>query len=400
VYRAQSGGHVNRYQLFFERVIDLTRPGGRFGLVLPSGLATDPGSAALRRELLARCDVDSLVGVDNRRGIFPIHRGLRFLLVSATAGSPTRLIACRLGVESATDLETLSGAKGAASDAAVDDARGGEARGAASIQLSPGTIRRISGPSLAIPYLRSAVDLAICEKAAELFAPLGSDHGWAARFGRELNATDDRGAFQSSRRGLPVIDGRHIGPFRVSIGQSTRSILAADARRILGRERVGRPRLAYRDVASATNRLTLIAAVLPSGCVSTHTLFCLRTAVSAPDQQLLCGLFNSLVVNYLVRLRVTTHVTAAIVEQLPIPTRESSPRLCREITALASRLARDAVSHGSDDVENKEITPALAVLNARVAELYRLSRSELEHILATFPLVAREVRDGALAAFP
>jgi hypothetical protein len=381
VYRAQSGGHANRYQLFFERVIDLTRPGGRFGLVLPSGLATDPGSAALRRELFARCDVDSLVGVDNRRGIFPIHRGLRFLLVSATAGSPTRLVTCRLGVESAADLEALPG----------------EARGAAVIQLSPDTIRRISGPSLAIPYLRSAVDLAICEKAAALFPPLGSDRGWAAHFGRELNATDDRGVFQASRRGLPVIDGRHIGPFRASIGQSTRSILAADARRILGRERIGRPRLAYRDVASATNRLTLIAAVLPAGCVSTHTLFCLRTAVSAHDQQLLCGLFNSLVVNYLVRLRVTTHVTAAIVEQLPIPTREASPRLCREIADLAARLARGAVN---EDKEDAEITPALAVLNARVAELYRLTRAELEHILATFPLVAREVRDAALAAFP
>jgi hypothetical protein len=393
VYRAQSGGHANRYQLFFERVIDLTRPGGRFGLVLPSGLATDPGSAALRRELFARCDVDSLVGVDNRRGIFPIHRGLRFLLVSATAGSPTRLVACRLGIESASDLEALPGRRGPWSNVSdvsdVSDV----------IQLSPDTIRRISGPSLAIPYLRSAVDLAICEKAAALFPPLGSDRGWAAHFGRELNATDDRGVFQASRRGLPVIDGRHIGPFRVSIGQSTRSILAADARRILGRERFRRPRLAYRDVASATNRLTLIAAVLPSGCVSTHTLFCLRTALSAHDQQLLCGLFNSLVVNYLVRLRVTTHVTAAIVEQLPIPTREASPRLCREIAGLAARLARGAVSEDMEDKEDRDITPALAVLNARVAELYRLTRAELEHILATFPLVAREVRDRALAAF-
>ena len=39
VYAAQSDGHANRYQLFVERAVALTRPGGRIGLVLPSGLA-------------------------------------------------------------------------------------------------------------------------------------------------------------------------------------------------------------------------------------------------------------------------------------------------------------------------------------------------------------------------
>src|SRR5207302_1159675 len=58
VYTAQSDGHANRYQLFVERAIALTRTGGRVGLVLPSGLATDQGSAPLRRRLVSRCTVD------------------------------------------------------------------------------------------------------------------------------------------------------------------------------------------------------------------------------------------------------------------------------------------------------------------------------------------------------
>ena len=104
--------------------------------------------------------------------------------------------------------------------------------------------------------------------------------------------------------------------------------------------RYQRPRLAYRDVAGATNQLTLIAAMLPAGCVSTHTVFCLRTPCPLPAQQLLCGLFNSFVVNYLVRLRVSTHVTTALVERLPVPTREHAPRAAREIAALARALSR------------------------------------------------------------
>src|SRR5207244_4226526 len=105
-YTAQSAGHANRYQLFLERAIALTRAGGRLGLVLPSGLATDHGSVALRRLLLSRCDVDAIVGMDNHRGVFPIHRSVRFLLVTATAGAPTERIACRFGIDDPSDLES------------------------------------------------------------------------------------------------------------------------------------------------------------------------------------------------------------------------------------------------------------------------------------------------------
>src|SRR5262249_48648559 len=98
-YAAQSSGHANLYQLFVERAAALAPDGGRLGLVLPSGLAIDHGSAPLRRMLLARCDVDAIVGMDNRRRVFPIHPSVRFLLVTATAGSPTRDIACRLGID-------------------------------------------------------------------------------------------------------------------------------------------------------------------------------------------------------------------------------------------------------------------------------------------------------------
>ena len=52
------------------------------------------------------CDVDALVAIDNQRGVFPIHRSVRFLLLTATAGSPTRIVACRLGERDPAALET------------------------------------------------------------------------------------------------------------------------------------------------------------------------------------------------------------------------------------------------------------------------------------------------------
>src|SRR5712692_7608911 len=334
IYTAQSDGHANRYQLFVERAIALARHGGRLGLVLPSGLATDHGSASLRRLLLSRCDVDAIVGMDNHRGLFPIHRSVRFLLVTASPGSPTRQIACRLGVDDATELESI-----------------GEEPPERSpwfpLRLSPALLERISGPTVAIPHLRSATDLAIVERAASLFPPLGSASGWSVHFGRELNASDDRGAFRPPRHGLPVVEGKHVLPFQVALDSVRCTIAAADARRLLRSDRHQRSRLAYRDVASATNRLTLIAAVLPAGCISTHTVFCLRTPLPPRAQYLLSGLFNSLFAAYLARLRVTTHVTTAVVERLPIPGPDETRPAFREIAGLARLLARRSVPEAS-----------------------------------------------------
>jgi hypothetical protein len=374
IYTAQSDGHANRYQLFVERAMALTRAGGRLGLVLPSGLVTDHGSAPLRRRLTSRCDVDAIVGLDNRRNVFPIHRSVRFVLVTASQGTPTRRIACRLGLDDPAELESI----------------GDEPADASSwfpIGLTPALLERISGPDLAIPNLRDAIDLRIVERAAALFPPLGSAAGWSARFGRELNASDDRAAFRPAGEGLPIVEGKHLEPFRVALDAVRHGISAADARRLLRSDRHDHPRLAYRDVASATNRLTLIAAVLPARCVSTHTVFCLRTPLPPRVQHLLCGLFNSFVVNYLVRLRVTTHVTTATVAQLPVPTAETAPADLREIGALSRQLAR------------RHDPRALATLNARVARLYQLSAGEFEHILGTFPLIPCEERELALNIF-
>jgi hypothetical protein len=367
IYQAQSKGHGNHYQLFAERAVSLLRPGGRLGLVLPSGFATDHGSGPLRRLVFSRCAVDGLVGFDNRRQIFPIHRSVRFVLVTATSGSPTGRFGCRLGEVDPAILD--------------DDDSG--ARSWYPVHLTLDLLTRLSGNTLAVPDLKNAGDLTIAERAATLYRPLSHPAGWAVRFGRELNATDDRGVLSpAGGRGLPVVEGRQIEPFRVEIDRVRHRIPSGDATRRLGR-RHERIRLAYRDVASATNRLTLIAAILPAGVTSTHTVFCLATPLSLQSQYFLCGLFNSFVVNYLVRLRVTTHVSTTIVENLPIPRRDDAPGAFREIAALAHRLA-----HGAP-------AGALARLNARVARLYRLSMDEFGHVLSTFPLIAQAERDAA-----
>ena len=372
-YQLQGGGHANLYQLFAERSLAILRPGGRLGLVMPSGLLTDHGCARLRRHLLDTTEVDSLSVVDNREGLFPIHRGLKFALLTATAGGRTFVLPCRSGLSSAEEFERLPD----------------NGRDPAAVHLSRDFLEQVSGEQLAIPDIPTTADAVLVGRLT-LAHPRASDpHGWNLRFGRELNATDDKPHFQPPAPGrLPVVEGKQVRPFVVDLASSRHGIEPSAAHRLLPARRFATARLAYRDVAAATNRLTLIAAVLPARVVSTHTLFCLRTALDEDTQYVLCGLFNSYVANYLVRTRVSTHVTVAIVERLPLPLLARDGNAFDEMLSLARRLA----------VDPRDATAA-ASHQALAATIYGLSPGEFEHVLSTFPLIERQDRDRALRAF-
>ena len=122
--------------------------------------------------------------------------------------------------------------------------------------------------------------------------------------------------------------------------------------------------------------------------VTTHTLFCLRGDADEELQAYLCGMLNSYVANYLVRMRVSTHVTVSIVERLPVPVADRDSAGFGLVGGLAQHLAR---SPGDRD--------AHARLQAAAARLYGISSEEFAHVLSTFPLVLATERDGARAAF-
>ena len=365
VYRHQGTGHINRYQMFVERALTLTKRGGRIGLILPAGFATDHTSAPLRRALLSRTNIDTISGFDNRRAIFPIHRSVRFLICTSTVGGSTQHIACRFGISDPAELETIPDT--------------GDRSGVRShaITLTPAFVEALSGNALAIPELRSETDVRILERIVRNVPRLDAAEGWNARFGRELNATDDRSHFHGGRTGLPVLEGKHIEPFRAHVDRSTRRILERSASSLLDAAATfSRARLAYRDVASTTNRLSLIAAVLPAGVVTTHSLFCLKTMLSADSQAFLCAIFNSYVANYLVRQVMTTHLGSTTVEALRVPKPSYDSPLFEEIVELAHGLRR---AHGD---------AAHARVQALAARSYGLGEDDFEHVLSTFPLVA------------
>ena len=82
--------------------------------------------------------------------------------------------------------------------------------------------------------------------------------------------------------------------------------------------------------------------------------------------------------NYLVRLRVTTHVTTRIVSRLHVPRPSAQSPLFATVANLTAHLLCSPAPQRD---------PAYPELQAAVAHLYGLTGDELRHLLGTFPLI-------------
>ena len=314
VYHARSQGHAERVPAV-RRARDPPRAARRTHRRSSCRTASPPtrARAAASACCFASARTDAIVGFDNRRGIFPIHRSVRFLLVTATRGGATRELRCRFGLQDPAVLDGLAERP---------------PREALPIGFTPALLERLSGPDLAIPDVRSPDGPRARRALARCIRGCRIAGGWGAA----LRARAERHRRSRPLHAPTAAACRSSTDARRAVSRRTRPAPPARlARRrprgcSTGRPRSARARLAFRDVASATNRTTLIAAIVPAGCVTTHTLFCLRTPLPRTDQWMLCALLNSYVANFLVRLRVTSHVSLSIVQALPVPRRRSPRR--------------------------------------------------------------------------
>jgi hypothetical protein len=86
-----------------------------------------------------------------------------------------------------------------------------------------------------------------------------------------------------------------------------------------------------------------------------------------------CALLNSLVANWLVRRWVSTHVTTAIVQRLPVPVVPASDPVFGDLARLARRCASDGVG-----------SAAWTTLQETARQAYGLSDDEWQHVRKDF----------------
>ena len=175
-FRHQGSADLNLYKLFLEAAHALLKSDGRLGFVVPSGLYSDNGTGGLRRLFIDRCRWEWLFGIENRDGIFPIHRSYKFNPVVVAKGGATKAIHTAFMRRNLDDWESAENFATAYTREQVE---------------------RFSPRSRAILEIQSGRDLEILEKIYANAVLLGDDgpDGWGIRYATEFHMTNDSRLF-------------------------------------------------------------------------------------------------------------------------------------------------------------------------------------------------------------
>ena len=407
-FTRQGRGDTATHKLFLERVYGLLQTSGRIGYVVPSGIYTDLGTKDLRVMLLNEGNIQYIFSFSNERYFFPgVDHRFKFALIGAQKGEQragfwvTFRFNPRVAVAPA-DLPSFL---------ANDDNL---------IYVRRQSLERFSPDSLSVMEFQTRRDYAIAEKLFDRFPLLGEERSdmWNVKFTSEFHITNDRGLFNTLRRGLPLYEGKMIHQFNPHHATAQYWLEeTAAAGRLASKYGITvdqldyhKTRLAYRGIARATDERTLMVTMLPPRVFSEgrSATTIMQQDITDTQQLFLAGCMNSFVLDWVLRLKVAANVNMFHIYSLPVARPNSDDPYFDAIVPRAARLTctraefadlwREVMgsdwnesSGATDPVERQQLRDEI---DALVAHLYGLAHDEFDHILGTFPLVFPDTEAG------
>jgi hypothetical protein len=399
-----AGRFLDLFRVFMERSSQLLKRDGTTGLVVPSAFHANEGATGVRRLYLREMHLRLCYSFENRKQLFEIHRSFKFALIVADAGRPSDVISCAFYLHDDEWLFT-------------------ERSDRPRLSYDLPFIEKTGGEYLAFPEIQQKVDADICRTCYEN-APLAKD--FCLRSGIvlavELNKTKDARRFSPLPRAIDyrlperhkhllnegqliLAEGKTFWQFDDIWGDpplnSVPFARLEDRPDLLKAARYFR--FGFRDISSATNERTAVFALHPPGVVFAHSVLAPeRSPFARPTWKalFLVGVANTLVFDFLTRLRAGSHLSLFIFESLPLA---QAPA-----TFIAHASLRMTCNHsGYQDLWCEQLGDAWreegsrnptwpvfgnkeqrwrvrSAMDALVAKSYGLSRVQYEHVISTF----------------
>ena len=444
-------GDINLYSLFVERTLNVLKPGGLVGLLVPSGIYADKTAAPFFQSVSTSGRVAGLFDFENRRlgtglpPFFPdVHRSFKFsALILGGVERTFSETPCGFFLDSSGDLS--------------DPER--------CFPLSPTDFTRVNPNTGTAPVFRTRRDAEITRGIYERHPVLvdrssGVERrAWPVRYNTMFHMTNDSHLFRAAaeleaagcypiagnrwKRGeeewLPLYEGKMVQAFdhraasvvvnpenlnrpaqprEATLAEHADPDWSPDPQFWVAADDVEWSEgldwaVGFKDVTAPTNVRTMIAAIVPrSGVGNTLPLLMPSdvgsTGSNAEALCLLAANFNSFVFDFVARQKVQgQHLNWFIVEQLPVIAEtdyegrfgKNTARdlVCDHVLRLtytahdmepfANDLGYDGPPFAWDDEERRHLK---ARLDALYFLLYGRSRDEAEHVLGTFPIVRRQ----------
>ena len=413
-------GDANVFRLFVERAYGILRPGGRLAQVLPDSVYVSSPATGVRQRLLNEGVLECCYVFENRRRIFPIDSRIKVvLLVAQRGGGPTEAFrAAFLVGKDAGGRDRSKSVEELPSTLADLDER--------APLLALVDVRALAPETWSFPELKTALDARIAAQIATSLPPLNLDkRGWGLTYCLELMADKDAAFFHDSqdlleRYGSKPTDLRWTSPDGVEWWPLVEGFLlyqlefpaagkvpekwvrASEMTGLVARRNedgtsvMDHFRVAWRDVASATNERSSIAAVIPPRTAAKHKAPTVRGgSLSGEEALALAALMSSFCFDYLVRFKGATSLTYGYMNATPAPT-------FRQVALVAPLAAEVTCQSGEFDalwsaiseqprptLDWWEVGDRRARIDAICARAYGVSLAQYTAILSTFPNLDR-----------
>ncbi|HSV16122.1 MAG TPA: DNA methyltransferase [Tepidisphaeraceae bacterium] len=448
-YPLTGKGDVNTYMLFAELARQIVSPTGKVGLLVPSGIATDNTTKDFFADLMESKTLAALYDFENRKLIFPDVDGRFKFSVLLMNGAKVQHENASF-VFFAHAIEDLTDAK-------------------RQIDLSPKDLKLVNPNTRTCPIFRNTRDAELTRQVYRRipvlidFSRKSGGNPWGVQFCRMFDQTNDAEKFvegatlkadggklsgnrwtNNARVYLPLYEAKMIQMYdhraagvRIEAGNWMRQGQTEDTTLVEHQnpEFVVQPRywvdsmlvediagkrpalLAYKDVTSATNQRTMIAAMVPEVALMNSAPLILtgsvETGTKLTPRRELCLLanLNSLAYDFIARQKVGgLHLNFFIVEQLPTLPPDAYDERCPwaksrkledwiaervlKLTCTADDMRPLAVAAGFAEGVHKWKEPERAQLRAELDAayfiLYGIDRGDVEYILSTFQGVVKE----------
>ncbi|WP_376793272.1 Eco57I restriction-modification methylase domain-containing protein [Thermoflexus sp.] len=359
-YPLTGRGDINTYSVFAERMRALLKPGGRMGIIVPTGIATDDTNKHFFAEVVGREELLTLYGFDNRKKLFPaIGTMITFCLLTLRKADDRSRPAPRPGftVEFAFFLHE-------ARDLSDPERR---------FTLTPEDFRLLNPNTQTTPIFRTRKDAELTKHIYRRVPVLiNESHGearnpWGVKFLRMFDMTNDSHLFRTRKeleakgfrlqgnvfvkgreRYLPLYEAKMMHQFDHRFGDYAMKPSGSESTQLpeVPLERLSDPRyqvlprywvpeeeveerlrakdwdrgwlLGWRDIARSTDERTVIAAIIPRVGVGNKIPLIVSRRPSL-HHPLLVAVLCSLPLDYAARQKVGgTTLNFFIFEQLPV----------------------------------------------------------------------------------
>lgn len=411
-------GDFNVYRMFAELAMRLVRPGGFAAQVVPENWYNGSNAMAIRRELFEGFELTRLLAFENNREVWfkGIDSRSKFAIYAARKGGSTQAVDCNFVIRSPEALTTAL---------------------ANPLRVPVSVVKEFSPEALSFMEFDSQREIDIVTRMYARWPKLGDGSaGQPCRhYMAEIHMGNDRPLFSEDPSGIPLYEGRMIDQFdhrakayvsgrgreavwdELPFGSPGKAIRPQwyiperdVPRKLDGRHH--RYRIGFCDVTSPTNERSLVAALIPQGCLCGDKVPTITFPAGFEWAYMVwLAVSNSFVMDYIVRMKVALKMSYTLMDSLPFPRLLRDHHDARPLVDLAARLtctgpemrdywdllAQDAWLEplAADEeppglVGERERLQAMAELDAIVAvNLFGLDLDDLAFILDRFPTVRR-----------